>query len=125
MISDTIQPETGPIIRNGLRAVSLKHVPLGRSQGVRDGTSLCQMSIEALHQIKSRSVVDAPKRRNYRPRTGQLERKREICDAFFPLETADRGIAGRQNDQVRIRLKVNDLACLQNAVVSRWRIVEK
>src|SRR6266851_4141405 len=120
MVSDTIQPETGPIIRNGLRAVSLKHVPLGRSQGVRDGTSLCQMSVEALHQIKSRSVVDAPKRRNYSLRTGQHKREREICDAFFALQTTDRRITGRQNNQVGICMEVNDLARLQNAVVSCW-----
>src|SRR6266851_2409483 len=49
LISDTIQPETGPIIRNGLGAEGLEHVSFGRSQGVRDGTSLGQMNVEALH----------------------------------------------------------------------------
>src|SRR5216683_2883751 len=95
LISHTIQPETGPIIRNRLGAISLKHVPFGRGQGIRDGSSLGEMSVEALHQVQGRGVVDAPKRRNYILRTGQHESEREICDAFLALQTTDRRITGR------------------------------
>src|SRR5260370_11532429 len=112
LISDTIQPETGPIIRNGVGTVSIEHVPFGCSQGIRGGASIGQMSVEALHQIECRGVVNAPKRRNYGLRTCELKREREIGYAFFALQTAGRGIAGRQNDQVGIRMEVNDLACL-------------
>src|SRR6266581_428022 len=49
MVAGTFQPEARPVVWNGLRAVSPKHVLLSCGQGTSNRILLCQVSIETLH----------------------------------------------------------------------------
>src|SRR5216684_2122985 len=49
IVSQTVQSKAGPVIRNGLGTVSLKHVAFRRGQSVGDRDFRGQMSVEALH----------------------------------------------------------------------------
>src|SRR5260370_8887279 len=93
MIAGTFQFEASPIVRNGLRTISLKHVPFGRSQGMSNSILLCQMSVKTLHQIERRRVLDGPKRGDDGLGACQLKCQREICVASSSFKTTDCGVA--------------------------------
>jgi len=93
------------------------HVDLGLAQGGgRVQLLLDHVAIEPLHQDGGGPVVDAPQAGQHAGSPGVHEAAGQADETFAPDLLAEGGLAGGEDDQVRVELQIVDVVQPQESI---------
>src|SRR6266849_5689616 len=112
------QNESSPIVRWNLTTVFCQQINLCVAQ--RSGLVLAfrNVGVKPLHQSTRIDVVRTPQARDDCLSAAYKECFHQVRDAFLSLELPDACVAGGESHEVRIKMKSDDLADLQKAIVT-------
>src|SRR6266849_6869932 len=108
-----VELEGRPIEGFAENGVGAQEGELGGAQGCRGIPALAQFSIELVHQLRRRGVVDFPERRDDVVRAGAQERPGEPDQTFPGVGARAGAIAGRNRHEVRRERMLDDVARVQ------------
>src|SRR5258708_529975 len=125
MIAKALQSKSRPIVGHGLFSVRSKDFTLGARKRTGDCGLCRQARVKALHQVRRKYVVCAPKSGNNIPCAGEKERLGDVSNTLLPLESPNRRITSGQNYDFCVGVQLHDFERLQDAVFAGCWVAEQ